>query len=219
MHEIIIQISNLFQSLGLQGLVINAGIESCLPGFPLPPDVMLIAMDIANPQKALFYALICTIGSVSGGVIGYSIGKYGGRPLFNRLFGKNIDKLNAVENMYEEYGSLAVFLSAFSPIPYNIFTIASGILKMNILKFIGVSLLGRGGRFFLVSIILMLFGETIKQYLNYVIAAVSIALVAFFFILYKKRHSIINKDNSKDISLIEKTANKETEKSEQEVCQ
>ena len=219
MHEIILYISNLFQSWGLPGLIVNAGIESCLPGFPLPPDVMLIAMNLANPQKALFYALICTIGSVSGGVIGYFIGKYGGRPLFNRLFGKNIDKLNAVEKMYEEYGSLAVFLSAFSPIPYNIFTIASGILKMNIFKFIGVSLLGRGGRFFLVSTILMLFGETIKQYLNYVIAGISIALIAFFFIIYKKRHSIIKKDRTDDILLMENKTHKESEKMEQEICQ
>ncbi len=191
MHQIILNINNLFQSLGIPGLAINASIESCLPGFPLPPDVLLIAMDLASPHKALFYALICTLGSVTGGVIGYLFGCYGGRPLFSYLFRKNIDKLNAVEKLYEQYGSLAVFFSAFSPIPYNIFTIASGILKMNILKFIAVSFLGRGGRFFLLSTVIMLFGETIKQYINYVIIAVSILLVGFFFVLYKKRHSII----------------------------
>ena len=200
--------------MGLQGLVINAAIESCLPGFPLPPDVMLMALSLAIPQKALFYALICTIGSVSGGIIGYLFGRFGGRPLFNKLFSKNADKIDAVEKLYEEYGSLAVFLSAFSPIPYNIFTIASGILKMNILKFIGVSCLGRGGRFFLVSTVLMLFGETIKQYLNYVILAISILLVGFFFLLYKKRHSLVKKDS--DIELIENKVSKEAEKTEQE---
>ena len=83
MNEIILNISNVFQSLGLQGLAINAGIESCLPGFPLPPDFLLIAMDLATPHKALFFALICTIGSVSGGALGYAIGRFGGRPLIN----------------------------------------------------------------------------------------------------------------------------------------
>ena len=218
MHNLILQISNLFQSLGMPGLVINAAIESCLPGFPLPPDVMLMAMSVALPQKALFFALICTAGSVTGGIFGYLFGKFGGRPLFNKLFSKNMDKIDAVEKLYEKYGSLAVFFSAFSPIPYNIFTIASGILNMNIFKFIAVSCLGRGGRFFLVSAVLMLFGETIKQYLNYVIIGISVLLVGFFFILYKKRHSLIAKKDS-DISLIENKPQKENETMEQEICQ
>ena len=113
MHEIILQIKTIFQSMGIQGLAINAGIESCLPGFPLPPDFLLIAMDLSAPQKALLYASVCTIGSVTGGLLGYLIGRFGGRPLFSYLFRKNIDKLNAVENLYEKYGSLAVFFSAF----------------------------------------------------------------------------------------------------------
>jgi len=218
MHELILHISEIFQSLGLQGLAINAGIESCLPGFPLPPDFLLIAMDLATPEKALLFALICTIGSVSGGALGYAIGKFGGRPLFNKLFAKKTDKFLAVEKLYEQYGSLAVFFSAFSPIPYNIFTIASGILKMNFFKFIGISCLGRGGRFFLVSTVLMLFGETIKQYLNYVILAVSVVLVVFFVVVYKKRNSLIKKEDS-DISLIENKKVQDNEKMEQEICQ
>ena len=218
MHELILHISEIFQSLGLQGLAINAGIESCLPGFPLPPDFLLIAMDLATPEKALLFALICTIGSVSGGALGYAIGKFGGRPLFNKLFAKKTDKFLAVEKLYEQYGSLAVFFSAFSPIPYNIFTIASGILKMNFFKFIGISCLGRGGRFFLVSTVLMLFGETIKQYLNYVILAVSVVLVVFFVVVYKKRNSLIKKEDS-EISLIENKKVQDNEKMEQEICQ
>ena len=218
MNELILHISEIFQSLGMQGLAINAGIESCLPGFPLPPDFLLIAMDLATPDKALLYALICTIGSVSGGALGYAIGRFGGRPLFNKMFAKKVDKFQAVEKLYEQYGALAVFFSAFSPIPYNIFTIASGILKMNFFKFIGISCLGRGGRFFLVSTVLMLFGETIKQYLNYVILAVSVVLVVFFVVVYKKRNSLIKKEDS-DISLIENKKVQDNEKMEQEICQ
>ena len=218
MNELILNISNIFKALGIQGLAINAGVESCLPGFPLPPDFLLIAMDLEEKKKALLYALVCTVGSVSGGILGYFIGKYGGRPLFNYLFRSKADKLEAVEKLYEKYGSLAVFFSAFSPIPYNIFTIASGILKMNIFKFIGISCLGRGGRFFLVSTVLMLFGETIKQYLNYVILAVSLVLVVFFVVMYKKRHSFID-DDEKEVSLLKNKSIEEKENMEQEVCQ
>lgn len=190
MQEFILQINNLFQSLGLQGLAINAMIESCLPGFPLPPDVLLIAMDLAKPEKALFYALICTIASVTGGTIGYFIGHFGGRPFFYYLFRSKAEKLNAVEELYKKYGTVAVLLSAFTPIPYNIFTIASGILKLNFLKFLLASIVGRGGRFFLVSIVLMLFGEAIKQYLNLVIIVVSILLVIFFILVYKRSKNL-----------------------------
>jgi membrane protein YqaA with SNARE-associated domain len=174
----------------MQGLAINAAIESCLPGFPLPPDVLLIAMDLAKPEKALLYALVCTIASVTGGCIGYSLGCFGGRPLFNKLFKSKVEKFNAVEELYKKYGTVAVLLSAFTPIPYNIFTIASGILRMSFVKFLLASLVGRGGRFFLVSIVLILFGEAIKQYLNLVIIIVSILLIIFFVIVYKRSKSL-----------------------------
>lgn len=218
MHDIIIQISNFFQALGMPGLAINAVIESCLPGFPLPPDVLLIAMSLTTPAKALLFALICTAGSLAGALIGYSVGRFGGRPLFNYWFRNKADKLVAVEKLFDEYGAFAVFFSAFSPIPYNIFAIASGILKMNVFKFLFVSALGRGGRFFFISGILMLFGETIKQYMNYFIAGISILLILFFVVLYKKRHSIIKAEKS-DMTEISNKKIKEKEQTEQEICQ
>ena len=186
MHDLVLHINNFFQSLGIQGLAINALIESCLPGFPLPPDILLIAMDLARPEKALLYALISTISSVVGGTVGYLVGYFGGRPFFNYLFKSKLDKLDNVEKLYNKYGTVAVLLSAFTPIPYNIFTIASGILKLNYLKFLFASLIGRGGRFFLVSVVLVLFGDAIRQYLNLVIIAVSILLIIFFVLLYRK---------------------------------
>ena len=86
MHEILSNINTWFQSMGTWGLAINSCIESffLLP----PPDFLLIAMDLAKPEKALFYATICTIASAVGGAIGYFIGKFGGRPVFNFLFKK-----------------------------------------------------------------------------------------------------------------------------------
>lgn len=184
MHEIFVSMNNFFQSMGVQGLAIN----SCVESFFLvpPPDILLIAMDLAKPEKALYYAFICTIASAIGGAIGYFIGLFGGRPVFNLIFRKNHDKFDAVEKMYNEYGSFAVFFSAFTPIPYKIFTIASGVLKMNFWKFFIASFLGRGGRFFLVSFVLFFFGETVKKYLDIIILAVSILIIIFCIIVYKK---------------------------------
>ena len=184
MHEILVSINSWFQSMGLVGLALNSCIESffLLP----PPDLLLIAMDLAKPEKALYYAFICTLASAVGGGIGYAIGYWGGRPVFKFLFKKHVDKLDQVEKMYEEYGSFAVFFSAFTPVPYKIFTIGSGILRMNFLKFFAVSLLGRGSRFFLVSIFLMLFGETVKRHLELIILIATVFIILFCVIVYKK---------------------------------
>ena len=196
MHEIFVSMNNFFQRMGVQGLAINSAVESFF--LVPPPDFLLIAMDLAKPEKALYYAFVCTIASVVGAAIGYFIGLLGGRPVFNFLFRNKHDKFDAVEKMYNEYGSFAVFFSAFTPIPYKVFTIASGILKMNFWQFIVASFFGRGGRFFLVSIVLMLFGEAIKKYLELVILAVTIIIVIFCIIVYKKRHSFIKRDIEND---------------------
>lgn len=193
MHEILIKMNDLFQAMGLQGLALNSFIESffLLP----PPDILLITMDLANPSKALYYAFICTIASALGGGVGYAIGYWGGRPAFNWMFRKKgKEQFEAVEKLYKKYGVTAVLLAAFTPIPYKVFTIASGILSMNFWKFMLASVIGRGGRFFLVSIVLMLFGEAIKQYIEWVILAVTVLCILFFVILYKKRKSIIKTD-------------------------
>ncbi len=187
MHEILSQMNILFQSLGLQGLALNSFIESFF--LVPPPDFLLITMDLARPEKALYYALICTIFSALGGVVGYLIGFWGGRPVFNFIFRNKHEQFDNVEKLYNKYGTLAVFFSAFTPIPYKIFTIASGILNMNFPKFLIASFFGRGLRFFIVSIVLMLFGETIKEYIEWVIIGVTLLIILFFVFLYKKRHS------------------------------
>lgn len=194
MHEILSQINHFFQTLGVPGLALNSFIESFF--LVPPPDFLLITMDLAKPEKAMFYATICTIASALGGALGYAIGYWGGRPVFNFLFKNKHEQFENVEKLYNKYGSLAVFFSAFTPIPYKIFTIASGILNMNFWKFLIASFFGRGLRFFIVSIVLMLFGATIKAYIEWVILAVTIVIILFFVVLYKKRHAFSNKNNS-----------------------
>ena len=196
MHEILVRLNDIFQSMGLQGLALNAFIESFF--LVPPPDFLLITMDLAKPEKAMWYATVCTIASAMGGAFGYLIGYFGGRPVFNFLFRNKKEQFEGVEKLYNKYGSLAVFFSAFTPIPYKVFTIASGILNMNFLKFMVASFFGRGLRFFIVSAVLMLFGETIKHYIEWVILAVTIVIILFFVVLYKKRHVLSTSEVTED---------------------
>lgn len=195
MHEIFAQMNTYFQSLGIWGLALNSFVESFF--LVPPPDFLLIAMDLAKPEKALWYATVCSIASVLGGLVGYLIGLIGGRPIFNWFFRKNPEQFEKVEEMYNKYGSIAVFFAGFTPIPYKVFTIASGVLNMNWWKFTIASFFGRAGRFFLVSVVLMLFGEMIKQYLEVVIAVVSVIIILFFVVLYYKGKKTI-KNNSEN---------------------
>lgn len=198
-------INQYFTDLGTIGLALN----SCIESFFLvpPPDFLLIAMDLKNPQNALYFALICTIASALGGAIGYLIGKFGGRPVFNWLFGllskngnkKAQEQFDKVEALYSKYGPQAVFFAAFTPIPYKVFTIASGILNMNFWAFMAASIVGRGMRFFIVSIVLMIFGEKIKDNIELVIIAVTAVIIAFFYVLYKKRKTITNIESTRTI--------------------
>ena len=187
MHELLVGMNEFFKSMGVQGLALNSFIESFF--LVPPPDFLLIALDLAKPEKALFYAFVCTVASVLGAMVGYGIGFWGGRPAFNFIFRNKKDKFEAVEKLYNEYGIVAVFFSAFTPIPYKVFTIASGVLNMKFWQFVIASFVGRGARFFLVSIVLMLFGAWVKQYLELIIIAVSLVIVLFFVVLYKKRKS------------------------------
>lgn len=186
-----------FEDLGILGLCLNSFIESFF--LVPPPDFLLIGMDLKTPEHALYYAFLCTIASGFGGAVGYGIGAWFGRPAFDWIFsglqkkGNNKAKeyFDKVEILYEKYGSWAVFFAAFTPIPYKVFTIASGILKMNFITFMIASIIGRGMRFFIVSIVLAIFGEKIKNNLELVIIAVSALIVLFCVVLYKKRKSII----------------------------
>lgn len=117
--------------------------------FPLPPDILLIAMCFVDKKQALLYALVCTAGSVLGGMFGFGIGKVGGRPVLDRLFKQ--EKIKYVENQYQEYDIWAVAVAGFTPIPYKVFTISAGVFKLNFVRFILASLFSRGARFFIIG--------------------------------------------------------------------
>lgn len=186
MHEIIDffkDIAQYFMEMGEIGLFILAFMESSF--FPIPPDFILIPMSLAEPKNALIFALVATIGSALGGVLGYAIGRFGGRPALDFFFKKQQDKIEQVEKLYNKYGVWAVGAAAFTPIPYKVFTIASGVFRMNLLGFALVSVLGRGLRFFIVATTLMIFGEKIKSNLELIIIVCSIIIVLFYLVVCK----------------------------------
>ena len=157
--------------------------------FPVPPDVMLAPMVLAEPDKAIRLALLTTIASVFGGMLGYSIGFF----LFDSIApwlqeSRYWDKYLTAESWFKEWGVWAVFVAGFSPIPYKVFTIAAGVLQMAFIPFVLASAIGRGARFFLVSILISAGGEKLesglRKYMDWIGWAV-VVLVALGIVIYQ----------------------------------
>jgi membrane protein YqaA with SNARE-associated domain len=154
--------------------------------FPIPPDVILVPMSLARPNRALVYALICTIGSVAGGLLGYAIGAflYGtiGHWLINLYgYGSRVEEVRA---LYAQWGWAFILIKGVTPIPFKIVTITSGVLAYSLPLFVLLSLITRGARFFILAALLNRFGETLKtlleKYFGLFIALLLIVIVAGF---------------------------------------
>ena len=147
--------------------------------FPLPPDILLIAIAISSPKKALRAAFWCSLGSVLGGVFGYYIGAVLmdsiGNPIL-QFYGKE-DAMADFIVLYKEYGVLFLAGAAFSPIPYKVATITSGAANMDLFTFITVSSVGRAARFFLVAILLFKYGAPIKAFIEKYFDLISIGFL------------------------------------------
>lgn len=133
--------------------------------FPVPPDAMLIPMALARPKRAWFYAMVCTVTSVAGGVLGYFIGAV----LYDsvgawviQLYGYG-DKVEAFRASYAEYGAWVILLKGLTPIPYKLVTITSGFAGYNIWMFIVLSIITRGGRYFFLAVLMNYYGDWIRK--------------------------------------------------------
>ncbi len=136
--------------------------------FPIPPDVVLVPMSLAQPRKAWTYAAICTIASVAGGIVGYGIGYL----LYDTighwlitLYGYG-QKMEALRIFYAEWGWAFILVKGLTPIPYKLVTIVSGLLEYNFLLFVVLSAITRGARFFLLAAVLNKFGAKIRELLE-----------------------------------------------------
>jgi membrane protein YqaA with SNARE-associated domain len=161
--------------------------------FPIPPDVLLIAMAVARTRRALRYALVATLGSVTGGMLGYWIG----RGLWNLVddhffrylgaFGFTPENFGSVQSAYQANAFLAIFTAGFTPIPYKVFTIAAGVFEVNLAVFLAASVLGRAGRFFLVALLIRWLGPRvlpfIERYLGWLSLAFIVLLVLGFYLI------------------------------------
>ncbi|MCH2191576.1 MAG: DedA family protein [Gammaproteobacteria bacterium] len=133
--------------------------------FPIPVDVMLAPMVLADKEKAWRLAAITTVMSVLGGVFGYLLGAY-----FFEAFGDQMltflhahEKFENIKKMFIKHGTLIILLAGFTPIPYKVFTIASGVMGVAFLPFVLLSLIGRGARFFLVAGLIKLGGDKLEE--------------------------------------------------------
>ena len=131
---------------------------------PLPPDPLLIAMALLSPNQAILFGVICTIFSVLGAVFGYGLGKWFGKPLLSKMISESL--IDKAEDFFNRYGVWAILIAAFTPIPYKVFAILSGILQLNMKKFLIASLIGRGGRFITLGVLIAIFGDDIRGFLE-----------------------------------------------------
>lgn len=136
--------------------------------FPVPPDVLQIALSISRPKRSFFYASVSSIGSVLGGIAGYAIGVYlmslVGWPILH-FYGLEA-QYDHVKILFQKYDAWAIAIAGFTPIPYKLFTIASGAFSIHFGVFVIASLLSRSARFFLVGILIYFFGESIKKFID-----------------------------------------------------
>jgi membrane protein YqaA with SNARE-associated domain len=156
--------------------------------FPIPPDVILVPMSLARPERAWRYAAICTIASVTGGILGYAIGAL----LFDTIgqwlihaYGYG-DRVAALKETYARWGALVILLKGLTPIPYKLVTIVSGLLGYNFALFVVLSVVTRGARFFILAGALNFFGEPLKvaleRHFALFMGIIAITIVAGFWI-------------------------------------
>ncbi len=172
---------------GLWVLFLLAIAESSF--FPIPPDVLLIALAFGKPQKSFSFAGVCLVGSLIGGVLGYYIGwgiwNVVQDFFFTYVFSREV--FESVGSLYGQYSFWAIFAAGFTPIPYKVFTVSAGVFQINFWGFLLASLLGRGGRFFLVAALIRIFGEKaryfIEKYFNLAVLVFTVLLIGSFFLI------------------------------------
>lgn len=181
---------------GTVALFVLAFTESIF--FPIPPDILLIALALGATAKAFKYAFICTVGSVLGAFMGYAIGNYawltssGEFSVFANFFfthipGFTVELYESIRILFVKWDFWVIFTAGFTPIPYKVFTITSGVFDINILMFTLASVISRGARFFLVAWLIWKYGPSIKQfidkYFNLLAVAFTILLIGGFVLI------------------------------------
>jgi membrane protein YqaA with SNARE-associated domain len=150
---------------GVPALFILAFAEASF--FPVPPDVLLMALSLSIPRRAFSFALVCTMGSVIGGIAGYVIGfqfwEIGKSILFHYV---SFEDFLQVKHYYEQYEAMAIGIAGLTPLPYKVFTITAGFFQVNLPIFIGASFVSRALRFFVIAGLIYKFGTPIRTFID-----------------------------------------------------
>jgi len=172
---------------GIWALFLLAFCESSF--FPIPPDILLIALCVSIPKRSFYFALICSAGSVLGGLLGYLIGysfmSTVGMPIIE--FYDLTSQFQRLQSIYTDYDAWAIAIAGFTPIPYKVFTITAGAFHINLFVFAMASLISRSARFFIISTLIYFFGVKIQafieKYFNMLSIAFVIALIGGFLLI------------------------------------
>jgi membrane protein YqaA with SNARE-associated domain len=177
--------ADFLQGSGVVGLFLVSFFEASF--FPLPPEVLLLPMAVVNPPMAIFYAAVVTAGSTAGGMFGYFLGLKAGRKLLLRFVSRQ--KLSRVEQLFASYGGWAVAVAGFTPLPYKVFTIASGVFRIRKRVFLTASVLSRGARFLLEALLINAFGEQAIDFIKTYFGPLTIGLMAvvLFYAAWRSR--------------------------------
>ncbi|MCH8501772.1 MAG: DedA family protein [Aliidiomarina sp.] len=154
--------------------------------FPIPVDVMLAPMAIAQPSKAYYFAFLTSLFSVLGGIAGYLLGLIAFEPLVLpalEYFG-NVGTFETAQQWFNDWGFWVIFLAGFSPIPYKVFTVTAGVMSIAFLPFVIASIIGRSMRFFLVAWLMRWGGPIMEKHLRQHLDTIGWVIVALAVIVY-----------------------------------
>ncbi|BCA79791.1 YqaA family protein [Desulfuromonas sp. AOP6] len=176
---------------GVPALFLLAFSESSF--FPIPPDVLLLALCISVPARSFRFALICSLGSVLGGIVGYLIGMtlwdVASGYFYAYVPGFTAEVFHQVQNIFSTYDFWAIFAAGFTPIPYKVFTIGAGVFEINLPVFIFASAVGRSLRFFLVAWLIFRFGPVVRgfveKYFNLLTIVFVVLLIGGFIVVQR----------------------------------
>jgi membrane protein YqaA with SNARE-associated domain len=179
------------QAAGPYAVPLLAGVSFAESSFfPLPPDILLIPMMVADRRRSWWLAFVCTAASVAGGFVGYAIGYYLfqsiGMPILN--FYGVVDRFLALKETFNQYGTEIILLKGMTPIPFKLITIASGVAGFDLLKFTLACIVSRSMRFFVLAGLVYFFGEPVRQFIEkrlMLVTTVSAAALVGGFLIVK----------------------------------
>jgi membrane protein YqaA with SNARE-associated domain len=179
------QFTEIFMQYGIWGLFGLAFLDSFI--FPVPPFFLQIGMSLVDPGSALRYATVAFTGSVLGAPIGYLLGRWLGKPILNKLLPEKWTAM--ATEQFAKNGDAAVLIGSFTPIPFKVFTILTGVFNYSLTKLLLFAILGRGLKFFLIGVLFHLYGKHAKvlldDYLELTILSIG-AVVALIWFVWKK---------------------------------